>query len=215
MVLAWSVPFSARPASAGAPDEVFSLAPFVGLQSGFRFGRLIPLPQTADVPEVRVTLERQWPTWGISLSWELNRRIELRVDALSGRTRIMNDVGIGLAGVPLGKIKASDAVFYSFGGSLLCHVLAGRFSPFLAIGGGAAVLDTEKIGSKTRLFALLGAGIRLRIGERLRGTLEFQDAVTFFRFDRDFEFFYIEIYRPDFKGTQHTAGLFFGLGYVF
>lgn len=205
----------ARPAPAAVREGRFSLTPLVGIQSGFRFGGLIPLPQTADVPDVRVLFEPRSPAWGVTLGWASGRHFEIRGTALYDRARITDDVGIGFAGVPLGKVKVSEAVLYSVGGSVIYHILPGGFSPYVFVGGGAALIDTEKIGSKTRPYASAGAGIRVRITNHLRGLLEALDRVTFFDFGRDFDCAYILIYRPDFKGIQHSAGFFLGLGYVF
>ncbi len=117
--------------------------------------------------------------------------------------------------MPIGKVKVSDAALYSVGGRVLCHVLPGGFSPYVFAGAGAALIDTEKIGSKTRPYVSAGAGIRMRITNHLGGLIEALDRVTFFDFGRDFDFAYILIYRPDFKGIQHSAGLFIGLSFLF
>jgi hypothetical protein len=213
--LALSIPFLAGPASAETSGPVFSLTPSFGLQTGFQFGRLVPLPGTADVPEVLVSLEHKGPIWGLAFGWEIGRRFELLVDASFSPTRIINDVGIGIGGIPLGKIKASDAALYALAAGLRFHFAPGRLSLYVAAGGGAAVLNTERLGTKAKPFLLLETGVRVRFSEHLRATLEFRDVVTFFRYDKDFDVYYLQIYRPDFKGTQHAFGLLIGFGYAF
>jgi len=196
-------------------EKRFSIMPLVGIQSGFRFGDLIPLPQTADIPDIKILLEHKSPVWGMGFGYQISRRIEFQAAALYDRARIMNDIGIGLAGIPLGKVKLSNAVIYSLGGRLLYHFTLQGFSPYIAVGGGAAILDTEQVGSKTRPYVRLGAGVKVRLTECLRAVLDIQDSITFFRFDRDFKFYCVQIYAPDFKQIQHSPGFFFGLGYVF
>ena len=207
--------FSVRPVWAMTVEKRFSIMPLVGIQSGFRFGDLIPLPQTADVPDIKILLEHKSPAGGMGFGYQISRRIEFQVAALCDQARIMNDVGIGLAGVPLGKVELSAAILYSLCGRLLYHFPLQRFSPYIAVGGGAAILDTEQVGSKTKPYVRLGAGVTVRLTECLRAVLDIQDSITFFRFDRDFKFQYVQIYAPDFRRIQHSTGLFVGLGYVF
>jgi len=214
-VFAGMVCASFRPAAAMTAEKRFSIIPLVGIQSGFRFGDLIPLPQTADVPDVKILLEHKSPVWGMGFGYQLSRRIEFQAAALYDRAKIMNDVGIGLAGMPLGKSKLSDAVLYSLGGRLLYYFSDRKFSPYIAAGGGVAILDTEQVGSKTRPYVRLGAGVKVQLTESLRAVLDIHDSITFFRFDRDFEFYYVMIYSPDFERIQHSPGFFLGLGYVF
>jgi len=203
-------------APAASPEErAFSLTLLAGIQSSVHFGSLVPLPQTADVPEVEVLLEHEQPAMGLSLGYRIGRHFELQGEALYDHTKIMNDIGIGLAGIPLGKTKASDAVLYSLSGCLLYNLNLRGFSPYAAVGIGAAVLDTEEFGSKTRPYLLVRAGVRIPLTDRLRAALDVRDSVTFFRFDRDFRVYYPLIYSLDFKGTQHSSGLFLGLSYVF
>ncbi len=214
-LLAALAPLSLWPSAASPEATAFSLTALAGIQSSVRFGSLVPLPQTADVPEVKVLLEHEQPAMGLSLGYWLDRHLELQGEALYDRAKIMNDIGIGLAGIPLGKTKVSDAVLYSLSGCLLYNFNRQGFSPYAATGIGATILDTEEFGSKTRLYFLVRAGVKIPLTDHLRAVLDIRKSLTFFRFDRDFMVFYPMIYSPDFKGTQHSSGLFLGLSYVF
>ena len=205
----------AGPAPAEEPEGRFSLTPHVGIQSGFRFGKLLPLPQTADVPDVEVLLERRSPVWGAELGWKLSRHFEFQGEALYGRAEIINDVGIGFTGRPIGKVNVSEAFLFSAGGRILCQVHAGKFSPYVSVGGGAAHLHTREIGSKTKPYIIAGSGIRAGLTHHLHGSLEVVDLVTFFDYGRDFRSAYVLIYRPDFRKVQHSGGLYLGLSYYF
>jgi len=201
--------------SAEAGAAAFTLTPLAGIQSTLRFGRLVPLPQTADVPGIKVLLEHKQPALGLSLGYRINGYLEFEGAALYDRTRIVNDVGIGFGGFPLGKFKVSDAVLYSLSGCLLFKFRPQGLSPYLGTGIGAAILDTEKIGSKTRLYFLVRAGIRAPLTDRLCLALDVRDSVTFFKYAGDFRVAFPLIYAFDFKETQHSAGAFLGLRYVF
>jgi hypothetical protein len=100
-------------------------------------------------------------------------------------------------------------------GCLLFHLKPQGFSPYLGTGIGAAILDTKTIGSKTRAYILIRAGVRVPLKERLHAILDLGDSITFFDFARDFKVAYPLIYTFDFKDSQHSAGLFLGLGWVF
>ncbi len=215
LLMAALAPLSLWPPAASAQETDFSLTALAGIQSSVRFGFLVPLPQTADVPEVKVLLQHEQPAMGLSLGYWLDRHLELQGEALYDRANIMHDIGIGLAGIPLGKTKVSDAVLYSLSGCLLYNFNRLGFSPYAATGIGAAVLDTEEFGSKTRLYLLFRAGVKIPLTDHLRAVLDIRNSLTFFRFDRDFGVSYPMIYSPDFKGIQNSSGLFLGLSYVF
>ena len=192
-------------------ERHFSLTALAGIQSELRFGRLVPLPHTADVPEIKVLLEHRQPAFGLSLGYMMNGHLELEGAALYGRSRIIEDVGIGFGGFPLGKANVSDAVLFSLNGCLLLNFKAHGLSPYVGAGVGAAILDTQKIGSKTRLDFLVRAGIRAPLSPRLQAFLELRDSVTGFRFAEDLGMAYPMIYAVDTENAQHTPGLILGL----
>ena len=194
-------------------EKRFYLTPIVGVQSDLRFGRLVPLPNTADVPEIKVLLEYKQPALGLSLGYRLNGHLDLEGTALFARSRIVNDVGIGIGGNPLGRVGVSDANFYSVSGCLLYNFRSEGYSPYLGAGAGAAILDTETIGSATRPQLLLRAGIKFPLTNRLGLVLDVRDSVTFLKYGEDFSIAFPMIYRFDFKKNQHSLGVSLGLRY--
>ena len=203
------------PAPLEGQEKRFYLTPFVGVQSDLRFGRLVPLPNTADVPEVKVLLEHKQPALGLSLGYRLNGHFDLEGTALFARSRIVNDVGIGIGGNPLGRMAVSDATFYSVSGSLLYNFRSEGFSPYLGAGAGAAILDTETIGSAIRPQLLLRAGAKFPLTSRLGLILDVRDSIAFLKYAEDFSVAFPMIYRFDFKKNQHSLGVSLGLRYYY
>jgi len=203
------------PASGNLQGQRFTLSPTIGLQTGYRFGNLVPLPQTADVPETEVLLESKGVSVGLGFGYRLSPHIEIQSEFAYESPEIINDVGIGLAGTPLGKVKVSDAKLYAYSGRILYLVLAGRISPYIAAGLGAVTLDIDEFGSRTKLLLHFGLGLDFELSKRIYAVLEIRDCVHFFRFDEDFEFLYIQIYTPDFKTMEHSLGARIGLKFGF
>jgi opacity protein-like surface antigen len=193
-------------AGEAAPASRFSLAASAGINGNASLGALNPLPGTADVPDVKTYLESAGPEWGLSFGYRLSRGFELQVAASGTRSRIIDDVGIGFAGVPLGRFEVTDATLWTLGARLLYGFGGGRISPYLAGGFGFAVLDTREIGSKARPALEFAAGAKVRLSPRLRVDLEIRDAVSFFRYFEDFGIAHIMIYTADQRGVQHRPG---------
>ena len=185
------------------------------METGFRFGTLVPTPQTADVPPIDILLEPAGPTWGVNLGYQFSPHFELQGYFLFGRKRIMNDVGIGFAGIPLGKSKASDASSYAYSGRALYYLCNGTISPYLSAGAGAVTLRTDEFGSKTRLLLNFGAGVKVKLSHRTQAVLDLRDNVTFFKFVQDFRYFIPLIYNTEFKSVQHRFGLLIGIAFMF
>jgi len=193
-------------AGEATPASRFSLAASVGINGNAPLGALNPLPGTADVPDVKTYLEPSGPEWGLSLGYRFNRRLELQLAASMAGSRIIDDVGIGFAGVPLGRFEVTDATLWTLGARLLYGFGGGRISPYLAGGCGFAVLDTRDIGSKARPTLEFAAGAKVRLSPRLRVDLEIRDAVSFFRYFEDFGVAHIMIYMADQRSVQHRLG---------
>ncbi len=191
----------------------FSLTPFAGYYGTVRLGALLPLPQTADVPGIKVLLEQRSPEGGVSLGYALDRRFELQFTVSTSRVRIMNDIGIGIGGPPLGKKKVSDASLWNLGARLLYGFDFGKISPYFTAGVGAAILDAHKLGTRTRPTFELGAGAHIRLSHRLRAGFELRDAISFFRYFEDFRIFYPMIYSTKTRSVQHRFGARLSLGY--
>ncbi len=183
--------------------------------SNTTFGKLNPLPNTADVPEVTVTLENLGASFGLSLGYRLTERFELQGTFAYNRSEIINDVGIGLAGIPLGKTKISNAKSLYYSGNILYHFLINRISPFFTAGLGAVTLKADKLRSRTKLFINFGAGVKFILNRKLSLFLEVKDNVSFFDYLKDFDVAFAAIYAPDFKKTQHRLGINSGLSYSF
>ncbi|MDH5385003.1 MAG: hypothetical protein OEY18_09865, partial [Candidatus Aminicenantes bacterium] len=86
-----AVPSMAQPRS-----QSFSLTLSGGFLFNTTFGRLNPLPNTADVPEVIVSLKNKGASFGLTLGYLITDRIELQGSFNYSRSEIINEVGIGL-----------------------------------------------------------------------------------------------------------------------
>ncbi len=193
----------------------FYLMPFVGYHSGYEFGNLLPLPNTADVPEISVRSENRGVRLGFCLGFQLTKHIELQGMFIYGLSEFQNDVGIGLAGVPLGIFKITDVKSYSYGGNILYSAPIHSLSVYVTGGMGAVTLKPDTLRTKTKLLLNFGAGLAINPVKHLRLFFEMKDYVSFFDFAKDFDVFYVAIYDQAFKTSQHHVGIHFGLGYVF
>lgn len=196
-------------------SQNFSLTLSGGFLSSATFGRLNPLPNTADVPEITVSLENKGASFGFNLGYLVTDRIELQGSFNYSRSEIINDVGIGLAGIPLGKTKVSDTKSFYYSGNILFYFPLNRTSPFVTVGLGAATLKPTKLRSHTKLFFNFGAGIRYRLSRHLSTSLEIKDYVSLFDYPEDFEVFFPAIYSLEFKKSQHRLGIHLCLSYSF
>ncbi len=210
--LAAAVPAAAEDIPAG---ERWTLMPWLGFSLAARMGSLVPVAGTADVPDVDILLESRGPQAAFTLGRRLSRRIELQLEATFGRAAVMEDVGIGLAGIPLGKTQVSEASTWTLGARLIV-VLGGRVvEPYLVFGLGAMTLDIAEIDGRTQLGAEIGAGLKARLAKHLRAVLEVRDAISLFDYFADFRVFYAAIYSAGTPTFQHRPGARLGLGYVF
>jgi len=205
-----AVPTLAQPRS-----QSFSLTLSGGLLFNTTFGRLDPLPNTADVPEIIVALENKGASFGLNLGYLITDRIELQGSFYYNRSEIINEVGIGLAGIPLGKTKVSDVKSLYYSGNILFYFPLNRTSPFVSVGLGAVTLRPTELRSKTRLFLNFGAGIRFKLARHLSSFLEVKDFMSFFNYPKDFQVLYPAIYSPDFQKSQHRLGIQASLSYTF
>ncbi len=196
-------------------SKSISLIPFIGIHSGYKFGNLNPLPNTADVPEIEVLLENIKVKVGMSLGYFITDYVEFQGTFILKQASIMNDIGIGLAGTPLGKVKVSDAKAYSYSGNILYHFPFGKNSMYLTAGIGAATLSPEQLNNKTKLLLNFGTGIKAKISRRLHAVLDVRDYVSFFNYAEDFDLVYVAIYSADFRKSQHHFGIHMGLSYLF
>ena len=204
----------AVPSLAQPRQQSFSLALSGDFLSNMTFGKLIPLPNTADVPEISVLLENTGISFGLSLGYFLTDRFELQGTFKYGQCEIINDVGIGLAGIPLGKTKVSDAKTLFYSGNLLYYFLLKRTSLFLTGGLGAVTLNATQLRSRTKLFLNYGAGIRFQLTKHLSTFLDIKDYMSFFNYPEDFDVVFAAIYNLDFKGNQHRLGIRISLSYT-
>ncbi len=179
------------------------------------FGTLRPLPDTADIPEVNIFLEDKGASFGLALGYLITDRIELQGSVNYSRSEIINDVGIGLSGVPLGKTKASDAKNFYYCGNVIVYFSSKRASPFFTIGLGAITLIPTKLRSRTSLYLNVGAGIRFRLSPHLSTSLDIKDYISYYNYPEDFEVFFPAIYSLDFKKSQHRVGIHAYLSYSF
>jgi opacity protein-like surface antigen len=205
-----AVPSLAQPRS-----QCFSLILSGGFLSNTTFGRLNPLPNTADVPDVIVSLENKGVSFGLTMGYLITDRIELQGSFNYSRSEILNEVGIGLASIPLGKTKVSDTKSFYYSGNILFYFPLNRISPFVTVGLGAATLKPTKLHSRTKLFLNFGAGVRFKLSRHLSTFLEIKDYMSFFNYPKDFEVFFPAIYSPDFKKSQHRLGIHASLSYSF
>jgi hypothetical protein len=209
----------AAPAAFLAADEKtegrLTLSLSLGVGSKAALGSLIPLSGTADVPGVDVFLEPSNPDAALAFGYQISERFELQVEARAGRASIIDDVGIGFAGIPLGRMKVADATSWNLAGRAVYRLGRGRLVPYLAAGAGIMALDAGMLGSKTRPALDIGAGLSIRISKHLAAVLDLRDTVSFFNYFRDFKIGYIMIYTSRAQSIQHRLGARLGLGYVF
>ena len=197
------------------PGGRFSVTPWVGAVQSTRLGSLIPLALTADVPSVNILWEPLSPDVGLLLGYRISRRLEIQVEASVGHSALYEDIGIGLAGIPLGKVKVSNAASRTLGMRLLCEFGDGLIQPYLAAGFGIAALDAGEFGSRTRPTLDFGAGLKFRPVGHFQVVLDVRDMVSWFRYFEDLRIIYPMIYTTRTEGTQHRLGARVGLGYVF
>jgi hypothetical protein len=202
------------PSSAQPRPQSFSLILSGGMLSGMTFGKLNPLPNTADVPEITVLLENKGLSFGLSLGYLITDRLEIQAELSCGRSEIVDDVGIGLAGIPLGKTKISDAKNFTYSGNIFYYFLLKRMSLFLTAGVGAVTLKTSELGSSTKLYLDFGAGMRLSLSKHVSAFLDLKDHLSFFNYPRDFDVFFVAIYDPEFSKNQQRLGIRFSLSYT-
>ena len=193
----------------------FSLIPVVGYHFGYEFGKLIPLPNTSDVPEITVQSKSKGVRVGFCLGYQLAENIELQGTFIYGATEFQNDVGIGLAGIPLGIVKVSDSQSFSYSGNILYSVPIHCLSIYVTGGMGAVTLKPDVLETKTKLLLNFGAGLSTNPMKHLRLFLDVRDYVSFFDFAQDFGMFYAAMYNQMFNKSQHHLGIHIGLGYVF
>jgi hypothetical protein len=215
--LAALIAAAAVPGPAGGCDAGgrWTIHPSIGFMLPVRLGRLVPLANTADVPGVDILLESRGPQAAFSLGRRLSRRVEIQAEAAYGRAAIMEDVGIGFAGIPLGKSEVSPARAWTLGARLLVGLGGRVLEPYLSVGLGAATLDIEERGARTQLGAEIGAGLRANLSSHLRVVLEARDAISLFDYFADFRIFYAMIYTAESLSLQHRLGARLGLGYIF
>ncbi len=205
----------AVPALAQSRERPLSLSLSAGFLSHTTFGELRPLPNTADVPEIIVSLENIGASFGLNLGYKINDRFELQGEFTYGRSEIINDVGIGLAGIPLGKTRVSNVDNLSYSGNILFHFPLNRISPFLTAGLGAITLKPDSLRTSTKFLLIYGAGVKFRLNRYLSAFVDLKNHVSFFNYPKDFDMVYLAIYAPDFKKSQRRIGLHVGLSYAF
>lgn len=200
--------------SAESRRQSFSFSLFGEILSNTALGTLRPLPITADVPEIEKRLENKGISFGLSLGYLILNRVEIQGRLTFGRSEIIDDVGIGLAGIPLGKTKVSDAKNFSYSGNIFYYLLLKTISPFLSAGVGGVTLNTSELGSSTKLFFDFGTGMRFKVTEHLAVFLELKDYLSFFNYPEDFDVFFVAIYDPEFSKSQHRLGALFRLSFT-
>ncbi len=205
----------AVPSLAQPRFQSFSLTLSGGLLSNMTFGKLNPLPNTADVPEIIVSLENKGASFGLALGYSIKDQIELQGSFSYNSSEIINEIGIGLAGTPLGKNKVSDTTCFYYGGNIIFYFSLNRTSPFVTVGLGAVTMRPTELRSKTKFFLNFGAGIRFKLVRQLSTFLEIKDYISFFNYPNDFEIFFPAIYTPNFKKSQHRLGIHASLSYSF
>jgi hypothetical protein len=215
LVLLILVPSLSAEAKEESKANGFSIIPFVGYHFGYEFGSLVPLPNTADVPEITVQSKSKGVRVGFSLGYQLTKNIEIQGTFIYGASEFQDDVGIGIAGVPMGIVKVSDANTFSYSGNILYSIPLHCFSLYVAGGIGAVTMKPDLLETKTRMQLNFGAGIKMNLANHLRLFLDVRDYVSFFDFAQDFDVFYTAIYDQVFKKSQHQIGINFGFGYGF
>ncbi len=193
----------------------FSIMPVVGYHFGYEFGKLLPLPNTADVPEITVQSKSKGVRVGFSLGYQVTEHIELQSMFIYGQSEFQNDVGPGLAGVPMGIVKVSDVKSFSYSGNILYSIPIHCMSFYVTGGVGAVTLKPDELVTKTKLLLNFGVGMRMNPVKHLRLFLDVRDFMSFFDFSQDFGMLYAAIYDQVFKTSQHQIGIQFGLGYLF
>jgi len=185
-------------ALAGAGEIAF----LAGSATNTKFGRLVPLFSTAELPTLNIVFEPRDPLWTLSLAYPLGRRIELQATASLVNGAIIYDANSDMTGDPQRKMKIAEAAKWSFGGSLLYRFGRSRVSPYLAVGGGATALKIEGAGRRARPFVEFGVGLKTRLSRRFQLVLDIRREISFFRFFEDFRLAYILNYRFDSRNLQ-------------
>jgi opacity protein-like surface antigen len=193
----------------------WSLTPTLGFSLPARLGSLVPLPQTADVPGIEVLLEPTEPEIGLTLGYRFGPRFDLQVGASRSGAGIYNDVGIGFAGIPLGKFLIAHTDVWTAEARLIYGFCGGIVEPYLAAGFGVTAMNAGNLGSKARPSLEVGAGIKARLADSLKMVFEVQDTVTFIRYFEDFRILYALVYSAQSQSAQHRIGARLGLEYVF
>lgn len=193
----------------------FSFMPVVGYHFGYEFGKLLPLPNTADVPEITIQSKSKGVRVGLNLGYQITRHIQIQGLFIYGRSEFQDDVGIGIAGVPMGIVKIADSKSISYSGNILYSVPIHCMSVYVTGGVGAVTLKPDELKTSTKLLLNFGVGLSTNLWKNHRLFLIVRDYVSFFDFAQDFDMFYVAIYDQVFKTSQHQVGIHFGLGYVF
>ncbi len=193
----------------------FSLMPVVGYHFGYEFGKLLPLPNTADVPEITVQSKSKGVRIGFNLGYKINKHFELQGMFIYGKSEFQNDVGPGLAGVPMGIVKVSDVKSFYYNGNILYSIPIHSMSVYVTGGVGAVTLKPDVLKTSTKLLLNFGMGLSANLWKNHRLFLDVRDYVSFFDFPQDFGMFYAAIYDQVFKKSQHQVGIHFGIGYMF
>lgn len=191
------------------------IVPFVGYHSGYDFGQLLPLPNTADVPEITVKSKSKGARIGFSLGYRMTPYLEFQAMFIYGHSEFQEDVGIGLTGVPLGLNKVAETKSFSYSGNVLCSFPIHSLSVYAAVGLGALTLNPDVLKKSTTLLFNYGVGLSLNPSDHLRLILDVRDYVSFFNFVEDFGVSHVAIYEWAFKKSQHQVGIHIGLGYEF
>ena len=201
--------------SNAAPDQsqakIFSFTPIVGVYSGFGIGALNPKPHTSDVPGVRVFVRNKGLLSGMMLGFNLTNHIEIQGSFTYSQSEIIHDVGIGIAGIPLGEFRYSDVKTFTWSGNFLYNVPIKRTVVFVEAGLGALTYKPERLKTKTKFLISLGGGAKFNLTHRISLMFGVKDFVSFFDFAKDFEMVDFNLYNPDFKKTQHKVGINIGL----
>ncbi len=153
----------------------FSLIPFVGSHTGYEFGKLIPLPNTSDVPDITVLSKSKGARIGFSLGYQITKHVEVQGTFIYGLSEFQEDVGIGLAGIPFGITKVSDTKSFSYSGNILYSVPIQSLSVYVTGGGGAMTLKPDVLVTKTTLLLNYGAGLKMNPAKHLRLFFDVRD----------------------------------------
>lgn len=206
---------SAGAAAGRTNSKVFSIVPFVGIHAGYEFGQFIPLPNTADVPNISVLLKNRGILTGFNLSYLITEHFEFMCVFHYNKAEIINENGIGLAGFPLGKVKISDVKVFGFSGNLLYHIPVKRHSLYLTGGLGAVTLSPTELKTSTQMMINFGGGVKYNFTNQVHLFLDVRNYFSFFNYAEDFDVAYAAIYTPDFRKSQNSLGIHLGLGYSF